>query len=139
MPIILISSIAFPSIVGYIDKKVAQAQAAATYDDTAIKARVTANEEAIAAINDVSTGILAQAKSYADTKDSETLSTAKSYTDALEQGQVTTNKNAIATNAANIATNTGNITANANAITALQESVAAIQAIPTSEIQALFA
>ena len=66
-------------------------------------------------------------------------SSAKAYTDALEQGQVTTNKNAIAANTANIATNTGNITANANAITALQESVAAIQAIPTSEIQALFA
>lgn len=127
------------TVVGYIDKKVAQAQAAATYDDTAISARVTANEEAIEAINDAATGILAQAKSYADTKDGETLTTAKNYTDALEQGQVTTNKNAIAANTANIATNTSNISQNASDIAALQESVAGIQAIPTADIQALFA
>ncbi len=69
-------------------------------------ANITANKKAIEAINDTKTGILAQAKNYADEKDTATLQSAKEYTDGKTteaknytdmpaNGQVRTNKEAI--------------------------------------------
>lgn len=48
---------------------IADAQTAATYDDAAVKANIKKNTDAIAAINNADTGILKQAKTYADGKD----------------------------------------------------------------------
>lgn len=45
---------------------ISDAQTAATYDDTEVKADIAENAEAIAAINNAETGILKQAKDHAD-------------------------------------------------------------------------
>lgn len=82
-------------------KMIEEAQAAATYDDTTVKADIKKNVDAIAAINDVKTGILQQAKTYADGKDTAIAEAKKAGTDAaaavktLEDGQVKKNADAI--------------------------------------------
>jgi hypothetical protein len=78
-----------------------EAQAAATYDDAVVKADIKKNVDAIAAINDAKTGILQQAKTYADGKDAAIAEAKKAGTDAaaaiktLEDGQVKKNADAI--------------------------------------------
>ena len=78
-----------------------EAQAAATYDDTTVKADIKKNADAIAAINNAKTGILQQAKTYADSKDTAIAEAKKAGTDAaaavktLEDGQVKKNADAI--------------------------------------------
>lgn len=82
-------------------KMIEEAQAAATYDDTTVKADIKKNVDAIAAINDAKTGILQQAKTYADGKDTAIAEAKKAGTDAaaavktLEDGQVKKNADAI--------------------------------------------
>ncbi len=82
-------------------KMIEEAQAAATYDDTTVKADIQKNVDAIAAINDANTGILKQAKTYADGKDTAIAEAKKAGTDAaaavktLEDGQVKKNADAI--------------------------------------------
>lgn len=82
-------------------KMIEEAQAAATYDDTTVKADIKKNVDAIAAINDAKTGILQQAKTYADDKDIAIAEAKKAGTDAaaavktLEDGQVKKNADAI--------------------------------------------
>lgn len=82
-------------------KMIEEAQAAATYDDTTVKADIKINVDAIAAINDAKTGILQQAKTYADGKDTAIAEAKKAGTDAatavktLEDGQVKKNADAI--------------------------------------------
>lgn len=82
-------------------KMIEEAQAAATYDDTTVKADIKKNVDAIAAINDAKTGILQQAKTYADDKDTVIAEAKKAGTDAaeavktLEDGQVKKNADAI--------------------------------------------
>ena len=115
------------TVIEYIDAKASSA----VYDDTALKNRVTAVEDEITEITDADAGILAQAKSYADTQDAAKLAESKAYTDALASGQV-------AANTQNITTNTQNISLNTTAIAELQETVDSIEAIPISEIEALF-
>lgn len=84
-----------------IVKMIEEAQAAATYDDTTVKADIQKNVDAIAAINDAKTGILQQAKTYADGKDTAIAEAKKAGTDAaaavktLEDGQVKKNADAI--------------------------------------------
>lgn len=75
-------------------KMIEEAQAAATYDDAAVKADIKKNADAIAAINNAKTGILQQAKTYADSKDTAIAEAKKAGTDAaaavktLEDGQL---------------------------------------------------
>ena len=69
------------TVVGMI----AEAQEAATYDDTEVKEGIKNNKEAIEAINNAETGILKTAKDYADEK-----------VKALADGAVKTNTDAIA-------------------------------------------
>lgn len=82
-------------------KMIEEAQAAATYDDAIVKADIKKNVDAIAAINDAKTGILQQAKTYADGKDAAIAEAKKAGTDAaaavktLEDGQVKKNADAI--------------------------------------------
>lgn len=82
-------------------KMIEEAQAAATYDDTTVKADIKKNADAIAAINNAKTGILQQAKTYADSKDTAIAEAKKAGTDAaaavktLEDGQVKKNADAI--------------------------------------------
>lgn len=82
-------------------KMIEEAQAAATYNDTTVKADIKKNVDAIAAINDAKTGILQQAKTYADDKDTAIAEAKKAGTDAaeavktLEDGQVKKNADAI--------------------------------------------
>lgn len=82
-------------------KMIEEAQAAATYDDTTVKAAIKKNVDAITAINDAKTGILQQAKTYADGKDTAIAEAKKAGTDAaaavktLEDGQVKKNADAI--------------------------------------------
>lgn len=82
-------------------KMIEEAQAAATYDDAVVKADIKKNVDAIAAINDAKTGILQQAKTYADGKDAAIAEAKKAGTDAaaavktLEDGQVKKNADAI--------------------------------------------
>lgn len=67
------------------DAKIDEKITAAAYDDTTIKKSIKDNTDAISAINDEATGILAQAKTDAAAK-----------VKALEDGQVATNKADIA-------------------------------------------
>lgn len=60
----------------YTKGEVDAAIEAAEYDDTQVKADIKANADAITAINNADTGILAQAKAYADGKD-DTIAAAK--------------------------------------------------------------
>lgn len=82
-------------------KMIEEAQAAATYDDAVVKADIKKNVDAIAAINDAKTGILQQAKTYANGKDAAIAEAKKAGTDAaaavktLEDGQVKKNADAI--------------------------------------------
>lgn len=55
------------------------------YDDTKIKADIKANADAITAINNEESGILAQAKAYADGKDASIIE-AKNAADAAQEG-----------------------------------------------------
>lgn len=126
------------TIVEYIDAKADAAKEAAKYNDTAIKADIKKNTDAITAINNPTTGILKQAKDYADGKDTETLTAAKSYTDTLANGAVKTNTTAISGLNTQLATAEKNITSNSEAISALRESVGAITAITKEDIDALF-
>ena len=66
-----------------------------TYVDALANGAVKTNTESIAAINNTETGILAQAKGYADTQDEATLGAAKAYTDELANGAVATSTAAI--------------------------------------------
>ncbi len=133
------------NVVAYIDEKIAEVQGDGNTSLGALADRVTANEEAIADINDTETGILAEAKKYADTQDATTKAAALAYTDALANGAVADNTAAIATNktateanAAAIKTNQDNISTNTAAIDALEEALAGIGAIPISDIQEMF-
>ncbi len=126
------------TIVEYIDAKANAAKEAAKYNDTAIKADIKKNTDAITAINNPTTGILKQAKDYADGKDTETLTAAKSYTDTLANGAVKTNTTSISGLNTQLATAEKNITSNSEAISALRESVGAITAITKEDIDALF-
>lgn len=63
---------------------IADAQSEATYDDTDIKADIKDNADAIAAINNETTGILAQAKEYADSKDEAIEAAQKAGDDAQD-------------------------------------------------------
>ena len=56
----------YATVKDYVDAKAAAAQSAATYDDTEVKTGIASNKSAIDAINNVDTGILKQAKDYAD-------------------------------------------------------------------------
>ena len=76
------------TVVGMI----AEAQTAATYDDTEVRGLVSANTNAISAINNTETGILAVAKKYADNNDADTI-----YDDTEVRGLITANTNAIET------------------------------------------
>lgn len=128
------------TVVGYIDAKAK----AATYDDTALKARVAQNEADIAAINDEATGILKKAKDYADTQDTATLASAKGYADTqdaatLESAKTYADEKVKALTDGAVATNTANIAQNANDIADLRADVDAISAIPIADIEAMFA
>lgn len=76
------------TVVGMI----AEAQTAATYDDTEVRGLVSANTSAISAINNTETGILALAKKYADDNDADTV-----YDDTTVKADIATNTAAIAT------------------------------------------
>lgn len=91
---------------GSVSNAIADAKKAGTDAATAVSAlengKVKANTEAIAAINNAETGILKQAKDYADGKDTAIAAAKKAGDDAaaavaaLESGQVNTNKTDIA-------------------------------------------
>lgn len=76
------------TVVGMI----AEAQTAATYDDTEVRGLVSANTNAISAINNTETGILALAKKYADDNDADTV-----YDDTAVKADIATNTAAIET------------------------------------------
>lgn len=76
------------TVVGMI----AEAQTAATYDDTEVRGLVSANTNAISAINNTETGILALAKKYADDNDADTI-----YDDTTVKADIAKNAGAIAT------------------------------------------
>lgn len=76
------------TVVGMI----AEAQTAATYDDTEVRGLVSANTNAISAINNTETGILALAKKYADDNDADTV-----YDDTAVKADIAKNAGAIAT------------------------------------------
>lgn len=92
---------------GSVTKAIADAKKAGTDAATAVttleNGKVKDNANAIAAINNAETGILKQAKDYADGKDTAIAAAKKAGDDAaaavktLSEGQVTTNKNDIAT------------------------------------------
>lgn len=92
---------------GSVTKAIADAKKAGTDAATAVttleNGKVKDNADAIAAINNAETGILKQAKDYADGKDTAIAAAKKAGTDAaaavtaLEKGQVATNKTDIAT------------------------------------------
>lgn len=92
---------------GSVTKAIADAKKAGTDAATAVttleNGKVKDNANAIAAINNAETGILKQAKDYADGKDTAIVAAKKAGDDAaaavktLSEGQVTTNKNDIAT------------------------------------------
>lgn len=126
------------TVVGYVDAKIKNLQDSTSTASSDLSARVKANEDAITAINDESTGILAQAKADATTKSNQALADAKSYTDTLASGQVATNTSAISTLTSRIVTAETNIATNSQNITNLQNSLNAIQRIPDSAIEALF-
>lgn len=75
------------TVVGMI----AEAQTAATYDDTEVRGLVSANTNAISAINNTETGILALAKKYADDNDADTV-----YDDTTVKADIAKNAGAIA-------------------------------------------
>lgn len=127
------------TVVGYVDAKIKSLQDSTSTASTALSERVKSTEDAIAAINDESTGILAQAKSDATTKSNQALADAKTYTDNLANGQVATNTSAISVLTSKMSTAETNISTNAQNITDLQNSLNAIQRIPDSAIEALFA
>ena len=91
---------------GSVSNAIAEAKQAGTDAATAVSAlengKVKANTEAIAAINNAETGILKQAKNYADGKDAAIAAAKKAGDDAaaavetLKNGQVNTNKTDIA-------------------------------------------
>ena len=91
---------------GSVSNAIADAKKAGTDAATAVSTlengKVKANTEAIAAINNADTGILKQAKNYADSKDTAIAAAKKAGDDAaaavtaLESGQVNTNKTDIA-------------------------------------------
>ena len=91
---------------GSVSNAIAEAKQAGTDAATAVSTlengKVKANTEAIAAINNTETGILKQAKDYADGKDTAIAAAKKAGDDAaaavtaLESGQVNTNKTDIA-------------------------------------------
>ena len=91
---------------GSVSNAIAEAKQAGTDAATAVSAlengKVKANTEAIAAINNADTGILKQAKNYADSKDTAIAAAKKAGDDAatavtdLKNGQVETNKTNIA-------------------------------------------
>ena len=126
------------TVVGYVDAKIKVLQDSTSTASSDLSARVKSNEDAITAINDESTGILAQAKADATTKSNQALADAKSYTDTLASGQVATNTSAISTLTSRIGTAETNIATNSQNITNLQNSLNAIQRIPDSAIEALF-
>lgn len=90
---------------GSVSNAIADAKKAGTDAATAVSAlengKVKDNADAIAAINNADTGILKQAKNYADGKDAAISNAKKAGDDAaaavkaLEDGQVKTNTNAI--------------------------------------------
>lgn len=90
---------------GSVSNAIADAKKAGTDAATAVSAlengKVKANTEAIAAINNTETGILKQAKNYADGKDAAIAAAKKAGDDAatavtdLKNGQVKTNADAI--------------------------------------------
>lgn len=90
---------------GSVSNAIADAKKAGTDAATAVSTlengKVKANTEAIAAINNAETGILKQAKNYADGKDTAIAAAKKAGDDAaaavtaLENGQVKTNADAI--------------------------------------------
>ena len=92
---------------GSVTKAIADAKKAGTDAATAVttleSGKVKDNADAIAVINNAETGILKQAKDYADGKDTAIAAAKKAGTDAaaavtaLEKGQVATNKTDIAT------------------------------------------
>lgn len=126
------------TVVEYIDKKVSDAKTEASHGNTELSNKVTAIEEDIAKINDETTGILAQAKSYTNTQDTATLASAKAYTDELANGQVSTNKTDIASLTVRVATNETNIATNTANIASLRSDLDAIGTISVEEIAALF-
>ena len=91
---------------GSVSNAIADAKKAGTDAATAVSAlengKVKTNTEAIAAINNAETGILKQAKNYADGKDAAIAAAKKAGDDAaaavtaLKNGQVNTNKTDIA-------------------------------------------
>lgn len=91
---------------GSVTKAIADAKKAGTDAKTAVSTletgKVKDNADAIAAINNADTGILKQAKTYADGKDTAIAEAKKAGTDAaaavktLEDGQVKTNTDTIA-------------------------------------------
>lgn len=117
---------AVKTVVSYIDKKSSDAAASARYDDTTVKNDIKKNQEAINAINNPASGILATAKQYADTKTDNAYNQSKEYTDSLRDNEV--------------AANTAAIGHNASDIEALKRKVGdGFTAITLSEIQAMFA
>lgn len=126
--------------------------------DTALEGRVKANEDAIAAINNEETGILKQAKDYADglieaevearneaiatakgeaiadaeTKDATVLENAKAHAEEKDAENLEAAKTYTNEEIAKI--DLSGITTNAGNITALQEDVAELQAVQHEEI-----
>lgn len=100
---------------GSVSNAIAEAKQAGTNAATAVNAlengKVKANTEAIAAINNADTGILKQAKDYADGKDAAIAAAKKAGDDAATA--VTTLKN-------------GEVKANADAITAINTKIGTI-------------
>ena len=100
---------------GSVSNAIADAKKAGTDAATAVSAlgtgKVKANTEAIAAINNAETGILKQAKDYADGKDTAIAAAKKAGDDAA--AAVTTLKN-------------GEVKANADAITAINNKIGTI-------------
>ncbi len=68
----------------YTKAEVDSAIEASEYDDTTVKADIEANASAIEAINNADTGILAQAKAYADGKDDAIAEAKKAGDDAQD-------------------------------------------------------
>lgn len=85
-----------------VDAKQAGTKAAAALESykTTNDAAVSANTSAISAINNAETGILAEAKKYADANDADTI-----YDDEEVRGLITANDTAIKANAQDIAEN----------------------------------
>ena len=121
------------TVVGMI----AEAQTAATYDDTEVRGLVSANTNAISAINNEQTGILALAKADATSKANAAQSAAEATAASALSEYKSTNDAAVeaAKNAADAAKATadGAVSVNESQATAISANTNAISAINNTE------